>query len=150
MILITHRKHTHTYTELGVDGDLTLADFSNPLPTGSKERLKGKTIHPGFAVLYVLRKGEKRLAGGGMVDPTRSYPVPHVADSEHDKIDQPVGPLANDPSRPSNLTLHRAHPVFTGQKAEDRPASDSDVNAAPPQTQNYECVISKSSMLSTK
>ena len=64
-----------------------------------------------------------------MVDPTRSYPVPHVADSEHDKIDQPVGPLANDPSRPSNLTLHRAHPVFTGQKAEDRPASDSDVNA---------------------
>ena len=77
--------------------------------------------------------------------------VPHVADSEHDKIDQPVvGPLANDPSRPSNLTLHRAHPVFTGQKAEDRPASDSDVNAAPPQTQNYECVISKSSMLSTK
>ena len=85
-----------------------------------------------------------------MVDPTRSYPVPHVADLEHDKIDQPVGPLANDPSRPSNLTLHRAHPVFTGQKAEDRPASDSDVNAAPPQTQNYECVISKSSMLSTK
>ena len=51
-----------------------------------------------------------------MVDPTRSYPVPHVADSEHDKIDQPVGPLANDPSRPSNLTLHRAHPVLTGQK----------------------------------
>ena len=64
-----------------------------------------------------------------MVDPTRSYPVPHVADSEHDKIGQPVGPLANDPSRPSNLTLHRAHPVFTGQKAEDRPANDSDVNA---------------------
>ena len=85
-----------------------------------------------------------------MVDPTRSYPVPHVADSEHDKIGQPVGPLANDPSRPSNLTLHRAHPVFTGQKAEDRPASDSDVNAAPPQTQNQECLISKGSMLSTK
>ena len=51
--------------------------------------------------------------------------VPHVADSEHAK---------------SALQSHPAqstHPVLTGQKAKDRPANDSDVNAAPHPTQNY-------------
>ena len=66
--------------------------------------------------------------------------VPHEADSEHGKIAQQVRPLAND------LTLHRAHPALTGQKTEDKPASDGDLNATSPQAQNSECVISKGNM----
>ena len=40
-------------------GDVTLADFSNPLPAGSRERHKGKAVHPGFAACMLQKMDAK-------------------------------------------------------------------------------------------
>ena len=70
----------HTHTSLiswERHDDQTLADISNPLPSGSKGHLKGSTIRPGFANLNVSPEKGSQGQKGGSVIPTRCNPVPH-------------------------------------------------------------------------
>ena len=136
---------THKVISLARHDDQTLADISNPLPSGSKGHLKGSTIRPGFANLNVSpEKGSQGRGAGQSSLPgtTQSLILSAWGMIRLDNVTHP----GQEHQTATNSTLLRALLSVTEQENKRHitsPRCDWQLVYTQFQTQSYVCEITQ-------